>query len=386
MISEPREILSELVAFDTTSRNSNLHLIEWVEAFLARSGVASTRVTSPDGGKANLWATIGPKDVPGYVLSGHTDTVPVDEQVWASDPFTLSERDGRLYGRGAADMKGFLACVLSRVPAMAAANLVRPLHIAFSYDEEIGLIGARHLMPEIGRLAPTPPIACFVGEPTNMQVVVAHKGRYVYRGSVTGKPCHSSRAPDGVNAIDYAAELILKIRDIGRRLVAEGGTDDLYDVPFSTAHTGLISGGTAVNIVPEHCSFDFEFRPLPGVDHEPWLAEVVALARDELEPRMQAIDLDAGIEFVLDNGVPGFDTAIDSEAVTLAKRLAGRNDHAKVAYGTEAGLFVWEAGIPSVVIGPGSIAQAHAEDEFIEIAELSKCVGFLDRLIAHCSA
>ncbi|MDR3495225.1 MAG: acetylornithine deacetylase [Ancalomicrobiaceae bacterium] len=386
MIGETRDILSELIAFDTTSRNSNLKLIEWVEAFLASHGVASTRVYSPEGDKANLWATIGPRDVPGYVLSGHTDTVPVDEQVWASDPFTLTERDGRFYGRGTADMKGFLACVLSRVPAMAAAPLARPLHIAFSHDEEIGLIGVRYLLAEVGRLAPTPPIACFVGEPTNMQVVVAHKGRYVYRATVTGKACHSSRAPDGVNAIDYAAELVLKIRDIARRLIADGMTDDLYDVPFSTAHTGLISGGTAVNIVPEHCSFDFEFRPLPGIDHEPWLAEVVAFARDELEPRMQAVDPHAGIRIELDNGVPGFDTAVDADAVTIAKRLAGRNDHAKVAYGTEAGLFVWQGGIPSVVIGPGSIAQAHAEDEFIEIAELDKCLGFLDRLIAHCAA
>ncbi|MEJ1159048.1 acetylornithine deacetylase [Prosthecomicrobium sp. N25] len=385
MPSTTAEILAALIAFDTTSRNSNLDLIGWVEDYLARHGVASKRVYDPTGTKANLWATIGPEDRPGYILSGHTDTVPVDGQDWATDPFRLTEQDGRLYGRGTTDMKGFLAAMLAKVPAMTAAGLRTPIHLCFSHDEEVGCIGVRYLLEKLGELAPVKPIATLVGEPTGMQVIVAHKGKHNYRVTVRGRPCHSSLAPQGVNAIDFAAMMVVKIREIADRFAAEGLRDEAYDIPFSTAHTGVIQGGTVLNIVPERCSFVFEFRMLPGSSHQPFEDEVRAYARDVLEPRMKAVDPTTGIDIELANGFPGFDTPAESEIVAIAKRLAARNDHAKVAYGTEAGLFVHMAGIPSVVVGPGHIEQAHRPNEFIALSELSKCEAFLDRLIGLCT-
>ena len=386
MTSPVIDILDALIGFDTTSRNSNLELMGWIEGYLARHGVGVERVYAEEGRKVNLWATIGPKDVPGYVLSGHTDTVPVDGQDWTSDPFKLTRRGDRLYGRGTCDMKGFDACVLAMVPEMVAADLKRPIHIAFTHDEETGMMGVKALLGEVHRLVQARPIACFVGEPTSMQVVVAHKAKSVFNVVVRGKPGHSSLAPQGVNAIDYAADLVLKVRDYERRFEAEGPFDPLYDVGHSTAHTGTISGGTALNIVPERCEFIFEFRLLPGLSTEPYEAELRAYIRDELEPRMQAIDPATGIDLECVNALPGFDSAIDSEPVLLAKRFADRNDHSKVAYGTEAGLFVAKGGIPSVVIGPGSIEQAHAADEYVEIAQLDKCLGFIKRLIEHSAA
>lgn len=386
MTETATEILAQLIGFDTTSRNSNLPLIAWIETLLARHGVPFERVLDPTGTKACLWATVGPRDVPGYVLSGHTDTVPVDDQDWATDPFALTEIGSRLYGRGTADMKGFAAVCLSKLPQMLAQPLKAPIHICLSHDEEIGCVGVRNALERIDELSPVKPIAAFVGEPTNMAVVVAHKSKWSYRVTVHGRACHSSLAPQGVNAIDAAAEIIVKIREIARRFESEGPRDALYDVPFSTAHTGLIVGGTALNIVPEHCSFEFEFRTLAGVDHQPFEDEVRAFVAREVEPWMKARDPQTGVHIELLNGFPGFDTPPESEVTGLAKRLAGRNDHTKVAYGTEAGLFVALAGIPTIVVGPGSIGQAHIPDEFIEKAELEKCGLFLDRLIDHCRA
>lgn len=378
------EILARLIAFDTTSRNSNLPLIEWVEAYLAGHGVPFERVYDPTGTKACLWATVGPKTVPGYVLSGHTNTVPVDDQVWATDPFTLTEIGSRLYARGTSDMKGFAAVCLSKIPAMQAAPLTRPIHICLSHDEEVGCIGVRNALARIDELAPATPLAAFVGEPTDMAVVVAHKAKWSYRCTVRGKACHSSLAPKGVNAVEAAAEVITKIRAIGRRFEAEGPRDPLYDVPFSTSHVGPIRGGTALNIVPEFCTFEFEFRMLAGIDHQPFEDELRAFVANEVEPWMKARDPATGIDIELVNGFPGFDTPPDSDATVLAKRLAGRNDHTKVAYGTEAGLFVAIGGVPTIVVGPGSIGQAHIPDEFIEKDQLARCGAFLDRLIDHC--
>lgn len=383
MTSPVIDILDALIGFDTTSRNSNLDLMAWVANYLEQHGVKSELVYAEEGRKVNLWATIGPTDVPGYVLSGHVDTVPVDGQDWATDPFKLTRVGDRLYGRGTCDMKGFDACVLAMVPEMVAADLKRPIHIAFTHDEESGMLGVKTLMSEVDRLAPVKPVVCFVGEPTSMQVIVAHKGKSVYHATVRGKPGHSSLAPKGVNAIDYAADLIVKIRDMERRFEAEGPFDPLYDIAHSTAHTGTVKGGTALNIVPERCEFIFEFRLLPGLDIAPYDAELRAYIRDELEPRMQAIDPATGIDLVRVNELHGFDTAVDSEPALLAKRLAERNDHGKVAYGTEAGFFVVAGKIPSVVIGPGSIEQAHGADEYVEIAQLDKCMTFIRRLIAH---
>jgi acetylornithine deacetylase len=378
------EVLEALVGFDTTSRNSNLPVVEWVEAYLDRLGVAHERVPDQTGSKANVWATIGPSDVPGTILSGHTDVVPVDGQSWSHDPFRLTERNGRLYGRGAADMKGFDACCLAAVPDMLAAPLRRPIHLALSYDEEVGCVGVRRMIARLER-APVKPAACFVGEPTEMGVMIGHKGKRSFRVTVHGKTCHSSLAPRGVNAVEYAARLIVKIRDISDRLARSGARDPLYDVPYTTAHSGVVHGGTALNIVPDTCTFDFEFRPLATDDVESLVGEVMAHAHKRLEPEMRAVEPAARIVFEQISEFPGLETPASRDVVGLAKRLAGRNEHGKVAYGTEAGLFAL-AGIPTVVIGPGSIEQAHKADEYIAVSQLEACSAFLDRLIAHSRA
>lgn len=382
MIDSAIALLERLVAFDTTSRYTNLPLLDWVENYLTAHGFRIERIYDESGAKANLFATIGPEGVPGYVLSGHTDVVPVDGQDWSTPPFTLTRKDGLLYGRGAADMKGFLAVCLAKVPEIAAARLSRPIHLAFSYDEEVGCTGVRSLIADL-RDRPVKPLACFVGEPTSMQVIVAHKAKYNFRATVKGKPCHSSLAPQGVNAIDYAARLIVFLRELGLK-VAEGPRDPLYDVPFTTVHTGLISGGTALNIVPECCEVTFEFRSLPQADSEALVQEIRRFACEALEPEMKAIAPETGIDIDLYNFAPGLETPVDAEVTQLAMRFAGRNDHAKVAYATEACLFS-EAEIPTVVVGPGSIEQAHKPDEFIAISELEKALVFVDRLIAHSS-
>jgi acetylornithine deacetylase len=376
------EILEALVGFDTTSRNSNLPIIAWIEAYLDRFGIAHERIDDSTGTKANLWATIGPADLGGYILSGHTDVVPVDGQDWSHDPFQLSERDGRLYGRGATDMKGFLACCLAAVPDMAARPLLRPIHLSISYDEEVGCIGVRGLIAHLER-AKVRPIACFVGEPTSMDVVISHKAKQSFSVTVHGRTVHSSLAPAGVNAVEYAARLIVRIRDMSDHLARAGARDPLYDVPFTTAHTGTIHGGTALNIVPDSCAFEFELRSIAADDVNALVGEIEAYARDELEPTMKSVAPEACIDFKIKSGFPGLDTPPEAEIVHLAKRLAGKNHHGKVAYGTEAGLF-HQAGIPTVVIGPGSIDQAHKADEFVTISELERCAGFIDRLIAHC--
>jgi acetylornithine deacetylase len=376
-------ILSTLVAFDTTSRNSNLALISWVEDYLKPLGFRMERVYDSTGTKANLWATIGPEDRPGIVLSGHTDVVPVDGQNWSSDPFVLREEDGRFYGRGACDMKGFLAVCLARAGDMAGATLDRPIHLALSYDEEVGCIGARRLSEWL-TTRPVTPEACFVGEPTSMQVVIGHKGKRSIRVKVRGLTKHSSLSPEGVNAVEFGAMLVAEIRRIADELSASSNRDPLYDVPHSTAHVGVLRGGTALNIVPDECDILFEFRVIGGDDPDALVQRVVDYARTELEPRMQAVDPSTGFDIEVYAGFPGLDTAPDAKIVTLAKRMAGRNDHAKVAFGAEAGLFDEIAGIPSVIVGPGAIAQAHQSDEWIAISELEKCDAFVSKLIAYC--
>lgn len=372
--------LRDLVAFDTTSHKSNLAIVDHIESVLRPLGFTLERVPDATGEKANLWATIGPADVPGYVLSGHTDVVPVVGQDWDTDPFVLTERDGRLYGRGACDMKGFLAACLAAAPAMAAADLKRPIHLAFSHDEEVGCVGAQRL---VARLAdrPVTPLACFVGEPTRMGVVVGHKGKRSVAVTVRGHTVHSSLAPEGVNAVEFAALLVAKIRAVADRLAAEGARDALYDVPYSTTHVGVLRGGTALNIVADRAEILFEVRAIGADDPDALLDEIEAYAREALEPRMQAVRPDAGFAFARYAGFPGLDTPAEAEVVTLAKRLAGRNEHAKVAYGTEAGLFSAVAGIPTVVIGPGDIAQAHQANEWIAVGELEACGRFVGEVI-----
>jgi acetylornithine deacetylase len=379
------EILSALVAFDTTSRNSNLALIDWVEAYLRKLGIAGERAYDPTGQKANLLASVGPIGVPGFILSGHTDVVPVDDQPWSSDPFRLRQADGRLYGRGACDMKGFLAVCLAAAEDMRKAPLRAPIHLAFSYDEEVGCLGGRRLAEHLSR-APVRQRACFVGEPTRMAVVIGHKGKRTVRAAVRGRTGHSALAPHAVNAVEYAARLVAEITRISERLASEGPRDELYDVPHSTGHVGIMRGGTAINIVPDHAEIVFEFRTIGGVDPDALVADVMSYARDVLEPRMKAVEPSAGFDFEVVSGFPGLDMPPDAEVVALAKRLAGRDGHGKVAFGTEAGLFNHIAGIPTVVIGPGSIEQAHKADEWIELEQIEACAAFVDRLIERCAA
>lgn len=378
------DLITRLVAFDTTTGNSNLPLIGFVEDYLLGHGVPSRRVYGEDKDKANLIATIGPVERPGYILSGHTDVVPVRPENWTTDPFVADVRDGRVYGRGTADMKSFVALVLAKVPHMIASDLQKPLHLAFSYDEEIGCIGVRDIIAEMAGWS-VQPEACFVGEPTGMQVVIGHKGKRSVRVEVTGKAGHSSLAPEGVNAIEFAAALISKIREIAVRLAANS-RDDLYDVPHTTAQTGVIQGGRQLNIVPDRCAFEFEFRVIGHDDGDALVEEVMAYAREELEPEMNRIAPEAGFRFDLMVGYDGLDTDPDAPVVTLTKALAGQNHQSKVSFGAEAGLYANSGGIPSVLCGPGSISQAHKTDEFIELDQLERCERFLDRLIAHATA
>ncbi len=375
--------LEALVGFDTTSRDSNLALIAWVERYLDSFGVTSERISNETGTKANLWATIGPAIDGGVILSGHTDVVPVDGQDWDTDPFVLTPRDDKLYGRGSSDMKGFLAAVLAKVPDLTRAELKRPVHLAFSYDEEVGCLGVRSLIAKVAAESPRPS-ACIVGEPTGMEVVVAHKTKRSLQVTVNGKAAHSSLAPQAVNAIEYAARLVVFIREIGERLKREGPLDPEFDVAHTTAHTGVFNGGTQLNIVPELCVFDFEFRALPFVDVDGLVEEVKAYAKEVLEPEMRAVAPETSIQFETISGFPGLETPPDSDLIGLVKSLAGKNHHTKVAYGTEAGLFS-EADIPTAICGPGHIAQAHKPNEFVEVSQLAACDAFLDRLVAACS-
>ena len=377
--------LEALVGFDTVSHRSNLALIDYLETTLAPLGARIERVPDDTGSKANLIASFGPADVPGYILSGHTDVVPVEGQAWTTDPFRLTERDGKLFGRGATDMKGFLAVCLAKAPQMAAAPLKVPLHIAFSYDEEVGCLGVRGIIERMGEWRVTPK-GCFVGEPTAMDVVTSHKAKRAFTAIVTGSPGHSSRAPHLVNAVDFAAEFIIELRRLGREIEETGPRDPLFDVPFTTTHVGLIHGGEALNIVPEHCRFEFEFRALPSEDVDAMAAHMKRFVDTELLPRMKAISPDADFRIESTMVYPGLDSAPEDEIVVLAKRLAGRNDHRKVAYGTEGGRFSKTGGIPTVVCGPGDINRAHKADEFITRDELAACEAFIDALIAHASA
>ncbi len=374
------DMIRKLVGFDTTSRDSNLALIEFVKGYLADLGVESRLVYDAGNRKANLYATLGPKDRPGIMLSGHTDVVPVDGQDWHSDPFEVVEKGGRLFGRGVADMKSFLAIALAFAPEFLERGLETPIHLALSYDEEVGCLGVRGLIEAINAM-PVKPAMCIVGEPTEMKVVLAHKGKKYLRGRVRGLECHSSLAPEGVNAVEYAAELIAFTKSMARRIAAEGPFDDDYDVPHTTVHVGVIHGGTALNIVPKDCWFDFEFRHLPADDPETLFATINEYAQGTLEPLMQAIDPDTGFSFEEISGFPGLDTDADAAVVNFVKALAERNDHGKVSFGTEAGLFSARASIPAVVCGPGSISQAHKPNEFITYEQFDMCETFMRRLM-----
>jgi acetylornithine deacetylase len=377
-------MLRRLVAMDTTSRNSNLELIDFVRNHLDGFGIASELVPDATGKKANLYATIGPKDRAGICLSGHTDVVPIDGQDWSSDPWTLTEKDDLLFGRGTCDMKGFVAIMLTWVEAFARAELKTPINLLLSYDEEVGCLGVRGALARLQQM-PVRPKGCLIGEPTSMQVTTAHKGKKSVRCHVHGHECHSSLAPKGVNAVEYAAEVIGYLKNMGRRFAADGPFDDGYDVPWTTVHTGVIQGGTALNIVPKDCRFDFEFRYLPEIDPEALFNEVRGFAEGKLQPEMQAIETATGFSWQEISAFPGLDTADDADITVLAKSLALANGTVKVAFGTEAGL-IQQAGIPAVICGPGSIDQAHKPNEFVPLAQLKLCEAFMDRLVERVKA
>ncbi len=379
-----RRILKDLVGFDTVSHRSNLELIAYIEAYFADLGIETERVYSDDKQKANLFATIGPETDGGLILSGHVDVVPVEGQAWTHDPFDLIERDAKLFGRGACDMKGFVAMALAAAPEFQKAGLAKPVHYAISYDEEVGCIGVRGLIEELSQRTMRPGM-CIVGEPTSMMPVVAHKGKWSYRAHVTGLERHSSLAPEGVNAVEYAAEAIVFLKNMMREKIEAGARDEMFDMPHTTIHTGVVSGGSAVNIVPNHCTFDFEWRYIPADRPEDIMSRFETFIREDLEPRMKAVDPSCGFELVQRSVIPGLDIDPDHDVVRLAKACAARNDHGKVAYGTEAGLFQG-GGIPTVVCGPGDIAQAHRPDEFIALEQIDRAGAFFERLVDRWSS
>jgi acetylornithine deacetylase len=377
--AETWELIQRLVAFDTTSRESNLGLIEWVRDRLQALGIASRLTYDADRRKANLFATIDKGTRPGIVLSGHTDVVPVDGQAWDTDPFTATIKDDRIYGRGACDMKSFIAAALAMTPRFLAADLKAPVHFALSYDEELGCLGVRGLIEDLVRNRITA-AGCIVGEPTAMQPVIANKGMRTFRCRVRGKEAHSALAPHAVNAIEYAARLVAHIRSIADRMRSSEARDPGFEVPFTTLQTGLIRGGTAPNIVPRECEFHFEFRYLPGADPQAIEHEIKSYAREVLEPEMKAVDPQAGFEFVTKAEIPGLDTGETDQVTALAQALSRNRGLAKVAYAAEAGLFQ-QAGIPSIICGPGSIEQAHKPNEFIALDQVARCEAFLERLV-----
>lgn len=377
-------LLDQLVAFRTVSQNSNLDLIHFVRDYLAGFGVASLLVPSADGTKASLLATIGPAQTAGVVLSGHTDVVPANKDGWQSDPFVLTHRDNRLYGRGTTDMKGFLAVSLAMVPEMVEAALKRPIHLAFSYDEEIGCLGAPPMIERMIEAIPMPS-AVIVGEPTDMAVVTGHKGVLKMTTRVRGKSVHSSVAHLGISAVAYAARLAVWL-DERMRINARVVKDARFDPPYTTLHSGMIEGGSAFNITAIEATLVSDIRAVPGEVATDYLAEYAAFAKS-LEAEMHAVDPACGISIEVECDVPGCRAEENGAAETLARSLTGDNGDCVVAYGTEAGQFQ-DAGLSAVVCGPGNMKRGngHDADEFIEIAQLRAGEAFQRRLIETLAA
>lgn len=372
------ELTQQLIQFDTTSRNSNLELIEFVKGYLEDFGVSSELVFNSDRRKANLFATIGAPDRGGIALSGHTDVVPVDGQDWHTNPYEVTEKDGRLYGRGTTDMKSFIGICLSRVPDIIDRNLETPVHFAFSYDEEIGCVGVRTLIDELEN-RPHKPKSCLIGEPTGMQVVEAHKGKSSVICSIHGLEAHSSLVHKGVNTVEAAAEIIAFMKGLTRRFRDEGPFDNRFDPPYTTVHTGTIKGGTALNIVPKFCTFEAEIRYLPGENSQQIWDQVNEFVNDKILPEMRAVDPNAKIEWKEVSDIPMLESS-DLNLVQMVQKLIDTTETTGVSFGTEAGLFE-QIGIPAVVCGPGRVDQAHKPNEFVEIAQLSRCEQLIDDLL-----
>ncbi|MBH0006367.1 acetylornithine deacetylase [Psychrobacter sp. SWN149] len=383
--------LTRLIAFDTVSRHSNLALIEDVKAYCEQLGLTVDLTFNDAKTKANLFVTVPAgknADIVnnGLVLSGHTDVVPVDGQDWASDPFIATIRGDKLYGRGSCDMKGFIACALSLLPqAVQLSNsgqLRRPLHLALSFDEEVGCLGAPLILADLKARGITPDY-CIVGEPTNMAMVVAHKGISIYRCRVHGKSAHSSLTAQGVNAISYASRLVGYVDELAETLSARDDGDTLFTVPYSTLSVGTIQGGTATNIVPNLCEFTFDYRNLPHMTQDDIL-EPIQIKVAELTAQMQARAPETGIELLQEVSVPAMTDNDSAELQLLIAALTGDDERQKVAYATEGGQFT-NAGIPTIICGPGSIEQAHKADEYVELSEMTRCDAFLQKLLDSCT-
>ncbi len=383
-VYSPRQMIDRLVAFDTTSRDSNLGLIDFVAGYLKSHGLKPLLVLNSKNTKANLYVTIGPDRPGGIVLSGHTDVVPVDGQAWTSDPFKTVERDGKLFGRGTCDMKSFCAIALAFVPTFVAAKPKTPVHIALSYDEEIGCLGVRTLLARIAQDLPKPRLVV-IGEPSDMQVVNAHKGIRAFRTTVTGREAHSSHTDKGVNAVMVAAELIVYLEKLADEMRRRGDASARFDPPYTTVQSSVIHGGTALNILARECTFHWEYRFLPDSDENEIAERFARHADEEVLPRLRRVAAEADIMTVVGARVPALRPEHDSPAEALARQLTGRNSSQAVSYGTEAGLFQ-EAGIPAIVCGPGSILQAHKPDEFVALEQIDACVAFMQRLVDHVAA
>jgi acetylornithine deacetylase len=373
------ELAQAMVRMNTVSANSNLPLIHLVRDELTRLGVASRLTFNAEKTKANLFATLGEGKPAGIILSGHTDTVPWEGQDWSADPLSAQVRDGKLYGRGSADMKSFIAIAVAHAEVFLQSNAPFAIHFAFSYDEEVGCFGVRDLIADM-RDAGVKPLACIVGEPTSMVPAIAHKGVYRYKCCVRGKEAHSSLTPHSVNAIEMAARLIGKVRDMAESFERDEPRYEGFDVPFSTASVGQFHGGIADNVVPRDAEFRYEFRDLPTADARAMQEEVLAHARS-IEPAMKRVAPDAGFRFDTICEIPSFLGSADSSVTRLAQRLSGEQRTTQVAFGTEAGIFK-NAGIPTVVCGPGSINQAHQPDEYVSLEQLARCEAFMRGLAA----
>lgn len=373
------DMLARLVAFDTTSRNSNLELIGFVRDWLDGQLVPYRVSLDPTGTKANLHAIIGPQAPGGIALSGHVDTVPVDGQAWSGDPFALRRKDGRLYARGACDMKGFVAACLAAVPEITRRTLIRPVHLFISYDEEVGCFGARRLIEDLEQSGLKPAL-CVIGEPSGMRPILAHKGKLNLLVQVRGLPGHSSEPRKGVNAVHAAGEAIAYVAADARRLASDGPFEDGFDPPHTTIHVGTVRGGTILNIIPEHAEFHMEWRHIPGDDPMHELQRMRNFVAANIEPAMHAVHPDTGFAYQVIVRMPGLSLAPDHELAALIKQLTGSNSTGKVSYGTEGG-FYQDAGIATIICGPGHIAQAHQPDEWIAEGELSACDSFIRRLV-----
>jgi acetylornithine deacetylase len=378
------EWLTRLVAFDTTSCHSNLELIHFLSDEFIKNGINVRLTHDENKQKANLFATLAADDGSvngGLVLSGHTDVVPVAGQQWDTGPFEATEKNQRIYGRGTCDMKGFIAVVMALFPQFQQIKLKQPLHFAFSYDEEVGCKGVRSLLLDL-KQAGIKPNACIVGEPTDMRLVIAHKGINGFRCQVKGLAAHSSLVTSGCNAIEYAAQLIGYIRNLGEQFKQKGPFDECYDIPFTSMTTNLIQGGNALNIIPAECEFSFEFRNLAETTPKDVIDKIKAYAEDVLVPQMRIEYPNAFIEIHSTDVVPGFFATEDTDITRWVRELTDERGNHKVAYATEAGLFQ-QADIPTIICGPGSIEQAHRPNEFVEIDQLRQCEAFLLRLANH---